>query len=83
MEPHDKPDQEPRPPTARRLFGLLERPEMPILAILSLALGVGIGVYMFPPAWALHMRVLAGAALGVTALISLFANRMIGGNDFD
>lgn len=76
-------EPEPKPPTARRLFGLFERPEMPILAVLSLALGVGIGVYMFPPAWELHLRVLAGVALGLTALISLFANRMIGGNNFD
>lgn len=75
--------EEPREPGARRLFGLFERPEMPILAVLSVGLGVGIGVFMFPPAWSLPMRILAGFALGLTALISLFANRMIGGNDFD
>lgn len=75
--------EEPRPPTPRRLWGLFDRPEMPILALLSLALGVGIGVSMFPDEWSLEMRVLAGFALGLTALISLFANRMIGGNDFD
>jgi hypothetical protein len=76
-------NEEPRRPTARRLFGLLERPEMPILAVLFLSLGVGIGVFVFPPQWELSMRVLGGLALGLTALLSLFANRMIGGNDFD
>jgi hypothetical protein len=70
-------------PTPRRLWGLFDRPEMPILGLLSVALGVGIGVFMFPNSWSLQMRALAGFALGLTALISLFANRMIGGNDFD
>jgi hypothetical protein len=64
------------------LWGLFVRPEMKILTVLSLLVGVVVGVFVLPEQWSLGMRVMAGVALGLTMVITLFANRMIGGEDF-
>ena len=60
-----------------------ERPEVPVLSVLSLIVGVGACVWLLPADWSLVTKVLAGVALAVTTVISLFANRMIGGTDFE
>jgi hypothetical protein len=73
---------EPAPNKRPWLWGLFVRPDMQILAPLSLAVGLGVGIFMLPDQWSLGMRVLAGLALGVTVILTLFANRMIGGEDF-
>jgi hypothetical protein len=64
------------------LWGLFVRPEMKILTVLSLLVGVVVGVFVLPEQWSLGMRVMAWVALGLTMVITLFANRMIGGEDF-
>jgi hypothetical protein len=65
------------------LFGLFERVDLVVFTVLFLALGIGIGIFLGPDDWSLLWRVGAGFALGLTAVISLFAPRMIGGKDFD
>lgn len=70
-------------PGPRRFFGLFERTDLVVFTVLFTVGGVGIGVFLLPGEWSLGMRVLAGFALGATAVISLFAPRMIGGKDFD
>jgi hypothetical protein len=61
---------------------LLDRPELPILLVGLVALGIAIAVWGFPESWSLPARIVAGIGLGLTAMISLFANRMIGGRDY-
>jgi hypothetical protein len=63
-------------------WGLFVRSDMKILAALSMVVGVVVGVFLLPEQWSLAMRLLAGLALGLTVIITLFANRMIGGEDF-
>ena len=73
----DEPDEGPK-----RRWLLLDRPELPVLLVVFLALGVTIAVIGFPDSWSLPAKVIAGIGLGLTAMISLFANRMIGGRDY-
>ena len=70
------------PEKGRRRWFLLDRPELPILLVVLLTGGVAIAVVGFPPSWSLAGRIVAGLALGLTAMIALFANRMIGGRDY-
>ena len=67
--------------TPKRWF-LLDRPELPVLLVLLLATGITLAVVGFPDSWSLPAKVVAGIGLGLTAMISLFANRMIGGRDY-
>lgn len=80
MTPPEEPEDE---ATWRNLWRLFERPELPILTALFLALGVALGVFALPPTWDLPTRIGAGLALGAAAVLSFFANRMIGGRDFE
>ena len=59
------------------------RPEVVIFSPLLLVGGIALGVYVLPPQWALWARAFAGVALGLAAILSFFANRMIGNTDFD
>jgi hypothetical protein len=61
---------------------LLDRPELPILLVALLTGGIAIAVWGFPDSWSLPSKIVAGIGLGLTAMISLFANRMIGGRDY-
>jgi hypothetical protein len=65
------------------LWGLFERTDLIVFTVLFVATGLGVGVFVLPSEWSLPMRLLAGLALGLTAVISLLAPRMIGGKDFD
>ena len=53
------------------------RPEMIGLWVSFTVVGVGIGVCLFPEAWAPWRKVLAGAALGLGSALILFFNRVI------
>ena len=62
---------------------MFERPEVPVLALIATVAGVVACVWLLPDDFALWMRVGAGLILGVATTIMLFANRMIGGADFE
>ena len=76
-------DDDDRPAGRPFAFGLFEHAQLPILTVVFIAVGVGAGLYVLPSDWSLLMRLGAGFALGMAAVLSLFANRMIGGKDFD
>jgi hypothetical protein len=70
------------PEKDRRRWFLLDRPELPVLLVLFLAGGVGTALVGFPASWSVPAKIVAGLGLGLTAMIALFANRMIGGRDY-
>lgn len=76
-------DDEDRPARKPFAFGLFEYAQLPLLSVLFIGLGLLVGVFMLPEAWPLLNRIGAGVALGMAAVLSFFANRMIGGKDFD
>jgi hypothetical protein len=59
------------------------RPEIVLFSIFFLVTGIGLGVFVLPHQWHLAGRIAAGVLLGVTSMLMLFANRMIGNTDFD
>ena len=70
-------------PKRKFLWGLFERTDLVVFTGIFTVVGVGVGVFVLPQEWSLPMRFLAGLALGLAAVISLLAPRMIGGQDFD
>jgi hypothetical protein len=72
-----------RPARSRFAFGLFEYAQMPALTVVFLVFGLTVGVFVLPDDWSLGSRVGAGLAMGMAAVLSFFANRMIGGRDFD
>ena len=76
-------NDEDRPVRKPFAFGLFDYAQLPLFSVLFLGLGVVVGVYMLPEQWSLFNRIAAGVALGLAAVLSFFANRMIGGRDFD
>ncbi len=66
--------------TARSWY---RRPEIVLFSIFFLVTGIGLGVFVLPEQWHLAGRIGAGLILGFTSMMMLFANRFIGGNDFD
>lgn len=61
----------------------LERPEVVVLAVLGTLVGIGASFWLLPPEWGWWSRLGAGLAFGLTAVLVLFANRVIGGSDFE
>ncbi|MEZ4239144.1 MAG: hypothetical protein R3F59_23925 [Myxococcota bacterium] len=59
------------------------RREVVVFSAVFLVVGVGLGIWVLPGDWSLLARIGAGVALAGAATISLFANRIIGGDDFD
>ena len=53
------------------------------MSVICLGFGVVVGLVMLPDSWSLLTRIGAGFAMGMAALLSFFANRMIGGSDFE
>ncbi|MEQ1503417.1 MAG: hypothetical protein ABMB14_14360 [Myxococcota bacterium] len=64
-------------------MNLVERADVVVLLAALTAIGVGIGVAVLPDGWTLAARVSAGIGLGLGSTITVFANRMIGGLDFE
>jgi hypothetical protein len=62
---------------------VFERPEVPVLALIATLAGVGACLWLLPAEWGIAWRVGAGLILGVATTIMLFANRLIGGADFE
>lgn len=76
-------DDDDRPARRRFAFGLFEHAQMPLLTIVFMSFGVAVGLFVLPPDWSVMARLGAGFAMGMAAVLSFFANRMIGGRDFD
>jgi hypothetical protein len=72
-----------RPVRKSFAFGLFDYAQMPLLTVVCLAFGIAVGLWVLPPSWSFLTRFGAGAALGLAAVLSFFANRMIGGRDFE
>jgi hypothetical protein len=62
---------------------MFERPEVVGMGLVATAAGIAACVWLMPPDFSLPWRIGAGVALGIAATLLLFANRMIGGSDFD
>jgi hypothetical protein len=54
-----------------------------VFSVVFLIVGVGVAIWVLPGDWSLAARIGAGLALAAAATIALFANRLIGGSDFD
>lgn len=76
-------EREPERSESGLLWGLFVRTEIRVATVLFMVAGVAICLFFLPPDWSLGLRILAGLALGATALLSVFANHMIGGKDFN
>lgn len=66
----------------RWLWGLFVRSEMKVFTVIALVAGMGAAWYALPSDWSVSSRIFGGFLLGAVSVLFVFANRMIGGDDF-